>query len=370
MAEATTIKKDTLRLLFDILKESYTVVGPIIRDSVVVLSPVDFDDIPFGNTDHQEPGIYRAGNVTSGIMFSFSIGPDSGKRFLFPPVHNLYDFTKSKTGISIRVPVKEETPMLLFGLRACDLAALRLLDKVFLEGPHSDPIYDYYRRSISVVAINCASPHSNCFCSSMDTGPEVKAGADITITELGESFLLEKGLTGRPDILKSLPGRTATEQDMDEKKSRIDQCGRMIKKRIETAELPMLLYRNLEHSRWQEVEDRCLSCGNCTQVCPTCFCNTGFDYLTVSGISKKPSAISGTRMRSWDSCFSANFARVHGGNFRPSARARYRQWMSHKLAYWIDQFGAPGCVGCGRCITWCPVGIDITEELRALKDVR
>ena len=117
-----------------------------------------------------------------------------------------------------------------------------------------------------------------------------------------------------------------------------------------------LLQGNLEHPRWDDVAERCLTCGNCTMVCPTCFCTTVEDHSDLAGRRAE-------RKRRWDSCFTMDFSYIHGGSVRDQARSRYRQWMTHKLASWIDQFGTSGCVGCGRCITWCPVGIDITEEV-------
>jgi ferredoxin len=129
---------------------------------------------------------------------------------------------------------------------------------------------------------------------------------------------------------------------------------------LDTSDLKGLLYGNLEHPRWDEVSQRCLTCGNCTLVCPTCFCSTVEDVTDLSGTETE-------RTRRWDSCFSLDHSYIHGGSVRDSGRARYRQWMTHKLATWFDQFGSSGCVGCGRCITWCPVGIDITEEVRAIR---
>jgi ferredoxin len=135
---------------------------------------------------------------------------------------------------------------------------------------------------------------------------------------------------------------------------------RDMQRQMYTEDLPRLLYDNLEHPRWDEVATRCLSCTNCTQVCPTCFCVTVEDHSNLKGTVAE-------RTRVWDSCFTLDFSHVYGGNIRPTIRSRYRQWLTHKLASWIDQFGIIGCVGCGRCITWCPVGIDITEEVRAIR---
>jgi Fe-S oxidoreductase len=131
-------------------------------------------------------------------------------------------------------------------------------------------------------------------------------------------------------------------------------------RRLDTSDLPNLLYEHLEDSCWDKVAARCLSCANCTQVCPTCFCS---DVVEVSDLLGQKSE----RIRRWDSCFNLDFSHVHGGNIRPGTRSRYRQWLTHKLASWIDQFGVSGCVGCGRCITWCPVGIDLTAEVEAIR---
>lgn len=378
------IKKEHLRLIFDNLKDSHRIIGPKIENDVIILTEIDSPDIPAGYSDSHRPGVYRLNPPTphlkkggkegfekegnaGGIVFSFSIGPDSFKRFLSPPVRETFTFKKTMRGITINPSMKEERPLAFIGMRGCDISGLKLLDKVFLEGPVRDLSYDSLRKNSLIIGVNCLSPNDNCFCVSMGTGPDIKDGCDITITELDDSFLLEIGTSRGKSILDGLPIDEVSERDINEKTLKIEDCRKRIKKSIKAGELPWLIYRNLEHPRWADAANRCLACGNCTQVCPTCFCNSTFDCLQLPGITKKSSEISGSRIRTCDSCFSKNFARVHGGNFRTSRKARYRHWMSHKLAYWIDEFGSPGCVGCGRCITWCPVGIDITEELEALR---
>ncbi len=363
----TKIKKDHLRLIFDRLKDSYKLVGPRVENDVIVLTEMDFHDIPAGYKDLHGKGVYRLSGNKDSNTFSFSLGPDSFKRFLSPPVREIFAFKKSKKGISANVSSKEEKPTAFIGMRACDISALKLYDKVFLEGPVRDTGYDSLKRNSLIIAVNCLYPNGNCFCDSLGTGPEVRDGFDLAITEIQDSFLLETGSSKGSEILNGLTIEEVSDKEMDEKNSRTEDCKKTIKRHIKVNDLPWVIYRNPEHPRWTDVASRCLACGNCTQVCPTCFCNSSYDRLELSGISKKSREISGNKVRAWDSCFSKNFARVHGGNFRPSRRARYRHWMTHKLAYWIEQFGSPGCVGCGRCITWCPVGIDITEELEAIR---
>lgn len=364
------IKKDDLKIIFDILKDSHKIIGPKIANDVVTLSEIDFNDIPSGYIDSQNPGSYRLNRGGPNRIFSFSIGPESFKRFLHPPEKDIFAFKESKSGITISHPSNEEKPAAFIGMRACDISGLKLLDKVFLEGPVRDAAYDSVRRNSIVIGINCIHPHNNCFCASMGAGPELKDSFDMALTELDDSFLIETCTPKGNAILKGLTTEEARTKDLNEKAQKMEECKKTMKKSVKASDLPWLIYRNLEHPEWNDVASRCLACGNCTQVCPTCFCNSTFDCLQISGFNKKSSAVSGIRVRTWDSCFSKNFARVHGGNFRASRKARYRQWLSHKMAYWIDQFGSPGCVGCGRCITWCPVGIDITEELEALRHAR
>jgi ferredoxin len=352
------------------LKSSHRIIGPKIESGVIILAEIEFSDIPFGYEDRQEAGGYRLLRSNRKDLFSFSIGPDSFKRFLHPPERVLFTFKGAKTGVSITPLAQEGGPAAFFGMRACDLSALKLYDRIFLEGPVRDKTYASLRNNSLIIALNCSYPSDNCFCSSMGTGPEVRDGHDIVLTELRDSFLIEAGTVRGQDLLAQLVLEEATDSDVNEKADRIEACRRAMKKSIRADELPGLIYRNLDHPQWADIAERDLECGNCTQVCPTCFCNSTYDLTRLSQVSFKPPCLSGMRVRKWDSCFSRNFARVHGGNFRPSRRARYRQWMSHKLAYTVEQFGLPGCVGCGRCITWCPAGIDITRELEALRDVR
>jgi len=215
-----------------------------------------------------------------------------------------------------------------------------------------------------VIAINCGQAGGTCFCVSMKTGPKASSGYDLAMTEILQDgrhrFVVEAGTERGAEILSELPRGAAAPADVQAAESVVAETARHMGRTLDTTGIKELLYNNYQHPRWEEVATRCLTCANCTMVCPTCFCTTVEDVTDLSGDHAE-------RWRKWDSCFTMDFSYIHGGSVRSSTKARYRQWLTHKLATWIDQFGSSGCVGCGRCITWCPVAIDITEEVRAIR---
>ena len=245
-------------------------------------------------------------------------------------------------------------------MRACDLAGLAVQDRIFLHDRYPDPYYASRRQGLLLVAVSCTRSAPTCFCTSMGTGPEATAGYDLALTELAGGFVVRSGSEAGAALLPALPLRPAPAERLLEERRALDACAAGMERKLETADLRDLLYANLQHPRFDEVAERCLSCGNCTLVCPTCFCHDERDEPALDGSGA-------VRVREWDSCFNREHAQVHGLNFRPRIRDRYRQWLVHKLASWVDQFGTSGCVGCGRCITWCPVGIDLTEEVAAIR---
>jgi ferredoxin len=197
----------------------------------------------------------------------------------------------------------------------------------------------------------------------MGTGPGGGPGYDLALTELlGEDhrFLARPGTERGADVLARLRTRPAEEREVRAGEIVVEQAVAHMGRVLDTTDIRTLLLDNAEHPRWDDVAERCLSCGNCTMVCPTCFCTSAEEHTSLTGDRAE-------RWRTWDSCFTSDFSHLHGGSVRASPRSRYRQWMTHKLASWIDQFGTSGCVGCGRCLTWCPVGIDITEEVAAIR---
>jgi ferredoxin len=254
------------------------------------------------------------------------------------------------------------TPLALFGVSPCDLAAIQVQDKVFLRDEWKDPIYWACRQSAFILVVNCLHPCGTCFCASMGSGPKSNPGFDLCLTELDDVFLVEMGSESGRMVMEGvtvLPTSAfwlqAAQKGLEEARMNM---GRSLP---DQQELPELLLNNLEAKQWDKVATRCMSCTNCTQVCPTCFCWDARDSIDLSGQQSR-------RERAWDSCFNPDYNYIVGGNMRPTTRSRYRQWLTHKFGSWYPQFGTSGCVGCGRCITWCPAKIDVTVEIRSIRE--
>jgi sulfhydrogenase subunit beta (sulfur reductase) len=224
-----------------------------------------------------------------------------------------------------------------------------------MNGAYADQDYAARRATAFILAVNCSKPSSSCFCRSTETGPQVSGGFDLAATELADLFLLDVGSEAGSQALEGAAWHAATAFEIGSARDVLREAERRITRELRTDHLGSVLFEHLESPHWKEISDRCLGCGSCTMVCPTCFCTNVCDTIGLTATTE--------RVRLWDSCYTTEFSHVHGGNIRPTARARYRQWMTHKFATYREQFGINGCVGCGRCITWCPVQIDITEEL-------
>jgi len=360
------IDQAVLQEILDALKNrGYRVIGPTVRDGAINYDTVErLEDLPVGYADRQDAGRYRIERRADAALFGYAVGPHSWKRFLHPPVERLWQARREGDGFSIVENEEVTEPLAFIGVRACELRAIAIQDRVFLAGQYLDKSYKIRRDRAFIVAVNCGQAGGTCFCVSMDAGPKVEAGFDLALPELIEEgrhlFVIETGSVAGVDLIKDLPHRTATAEEIAAAERVVDRTRGQMGRTLETHGLKELLQANPNHPRWDEVAERCLTCGNCTNVCPTCFCTTIDDTTDLSGTTAE-------RVRRWDSCFTLDFSYIHGGSVRNSARSRYRQWITHKLAHWVDQFGSSGCVGCGRCITWCPVGIDITEEAAAIR---
>ena len=352
------------KLIPALARRGYEVIGPVVRDGAIVYGHVEkIEDLPAGWTARLGPGSYRLAKRDDGALFGYAAGPKSLKSFLHPPETTLFTAERDNGTFRVIQPPLETPRYAFLGVRACELAAMERQDRVLLGDRYADAIYESRRKGVFLVAVNCTAPAATCFCASMGAGPEAVSGFDLVITEITapdrHELLVASGTPAGAEVLAELEGREAPAATVKEAGEMLQAAGQAMRRAVETQGLKETLYANFEHPEWERVAARCLACGNCTSVCPTCFCVTVEDSTDVSVRHAE-------RRRTWDSCFTLNFTYIHGGSVRPSVKARYRQWLTHKFAAWQDQFGASGCVGCGRCIAWCPAGIDVTEELTAI----
>ncbi len=373
------IESKQLNILFDSLKErGYTIVGPTVREGSIVYDNIDSaSELPIGWTDEQSAANYRLKKRGDNSYFGYNLSPYAWKRFLFPPRVKLFSAVRKGKSFKVNSDSKDASvPNYAFiGVRPCELQAIKIQDKVFNNGQYIDTVYKNRKEKVFIAAVNCTQAGGTCFCVSMNSGPKVNppspplekggnGGFDLALTEIidkGEHyFIVEAGSEKGNELMSKIPHAVAGQSEIENANKLVQTTAKQMNKSMDTKDIKELLYANLESRHWDDVANRCLTCANCTMVCPTCFCTTVEDVTDLTGDNAE-------RWKRWDSCFTMDFAKVFGGNFRSSSRARYRQWMTHKLASWIDQFGTSGCVGCGRCITWCPVGIDITEEIKRLK---
>ena len=353
------------QLLDAITRRGFRLIGPTVRDGAIVYDEIASSaDLPAGWTDDQDGGTYRLHRRGDEALFGYNVGPQSWKRYLFPPSSQLARVRSEDCLSFAAVGEPDAAPLAFLGVRSCELHAIAIQDRVFLGGRHPDPVYADRREGAFIVAVNCGQAGGTCFCVSMQTGPQAQSGFDLALTELLDGdrheFLVEIGTARGAEVMSDVASRAAAAGDTETADRIIELTAASMGRQMDTGGIKDLLYANFEHPRWEEVASRCLSCGNCTMACPTCFC---FSVENVTDLTGTQAEL----QRSWDSCFTMDHSYLHGGAVRVTNRSRYRQWMTHKLGTWIDQFGTSGCVGCGRCITWCPVGIDITEEVAAIR---
>ncbi len=343
----------------------YAIIGPTVRDGAIVYDEiVSVDDMPIGYTDTQDAAAYRLVKRDDDAVFGYTVGPQSWKRQLHPPNLRLWRAEHDSAGVHTTPGIDTHRTYAFVGVRSCELHAIAIQDRVFLGGAFRDPTYQRNRDGLCIIAVNCGQAGRTCFCVSMETGPRATSGFDLALTELctpeRHYFTVDVGSLLGAELLAEVTHSPASDAELVAEGAAIEATTAQMGRTMDTTGIHDLLMSNLDHPRWQQVADRCLTCGNCTQVCPTCFCTTVEDITDLTGAQAE-------RRRRWDSCFTTDFSHMASGSVRTSAKSRYRQWMTHKLATWIDQFDTSGCVGCGRCITWCPVGIDITEEVAAIR---
>ncbi|MCU7838168.1 MAG: 4Fe-4S dicluster domain-containing protein [Candidatus Thiodiazotropha sp. (ex Troendleina suluensis)] len=353
------LARDRLQELFDlILQSGYSILGPVVRDDAIQFSEITaVERLPHGVGNQQQPGRYRLQTGAGSSVFAWNHGPQGLKPLCFSPKEHLW--SEQHQGLGFQLELPQQKPTAVIGVRACDLAALAIQDRHFLEGEAADPHYQKRREQLLLIGVNCSHSAETCFCVSTGDGPALDKGYDIGLSELNEGFLIWSGSTKGKQIVHKLSLQPAEDRQLEQMLQMTTQAAEAQQRQLPGADLLMGLYQRLEHGHWWEVAERCLSCGNCTAVCPTCFCYDTQHALALDGKSAQ-------KVRQWSSCFSAGHSSMAGFQVRTNSMQRYRQWLTHKLAGWQEQQGRIGCTGCGRCIAWCPVGIDLTEEAETI----
>ena len=343
-------------------EKGYETIGPRVKNDTLIYAPIEgVDDLPRGYITEQDAAHFRLTYTGHSRYFDAIPGAQSWKQFLFPPKAELFALQKTNNRWEVSTPETKTPSYAFIGVRACELAAIQIQDKAFLRSDFNDPIYRARRERVFILSVNCMYPAGTCFCVSMGTGPRAIDGFDLSLTELEDVFLLTIGSEVARNLLDGIPFELASAFLLRNADQGLERAASQMGRKLDVSNLPDLILNNLDHPHWQEVGSRCLSCTNCTQVCPTCFCWDATDEMSLDGKETH-------RERVWDSCFNPGYSYQAGGNTRPTIRSRYRQWLSHKLGTWKQQNGTLGCVGCGRCITWCPAEIDLTKEIPMLQE--
>jgi len=351
------LKRMALQSLLDaVAARGYQCIGPSLQDHTIQYQAINnVHQLPQGLRDQQGPGHYRVTQTEDARYFAWANGPQGLKPYVFASEEVLWRSVRNDDGsLGFEQPRAPNHKLAVIGVRACDIAALYIQDKHFLQDRYKDPYYASRRQHLVIIAVNCTHPADTCFCASTGDGPHAAYGYDIALTELADGFLIEARSQFGTEVLQQLPVETATADQIDDAQTALAAAAQQ-QRQLPSHDLQQALFANLDHAQWDDIARRCLSCGNCTSVCPTCFCHSETDHASLDGKHNE-------HRRQWDSCFTAGHSYIHGITIRADTKQRYRQWLTHKLGSWHDQYGRSGCVGCGRCISWCPVGIDLTRE--------
>lgn len=313
------------------------------------------DTLVYAPVQEEDNIMFRVLEKDMEPILEFANTKNAPKNFFFPQAETMMRFLKKERGAELlEVPIAAREAV-LFGVRPCDARSFVLLDYVFDDPKYRDPYYVERRAKTTIVSIACVRPpYSTCFCTSVGGHPMSKEGADLSLVDMGDTWLAEAVTEKGEKLLQNmgdLPG--ADEAAVTRKNEMAEKAAEVVKADVPASAIKPWLDENFDHDFWNKIHIGCLACGTCTYLCPTCHC---FD------ITDEMKKEEGRRARSWDSCMYWLFTQeTSGHNPRPTQKERWRQRFMHKFKYFVDNFGAVACVGCGRCVRYCPVNIDIRK---------
>jgi ferredoxin len=340
--ETRLIKKEALPGLIGKISSELPVYAPVKEDDFILFRALKKGEEPLTNYANSR-------NVP--------------KQFFFPAREEIMRFTRVNQGMDLSGAEEAKGEAVLFGVRPCDARSFFLLDMLFDQEKYKDPFYINRRQKTTVIALACSHPpYISCFCTAVGGSPTSSEGADILLTDIGSSYLAEF-ITPKGERLLSRFGElpAADNAALSKKDEIVTSAAGEIKSTPPAKEIKPILDRIFDHPFWDTIHLKCLRCGTCTYLCPTCHC---FD------ISDETKGSDGVRIRTWDSCMYSLFTQMASGhNPRPSQKERWRQRVMHKFRYYVDNFGAVACVGCGRCVMHCPVNIDIRKIISDIAEL-
>ena len=321
------------------LIRKHQIVGPVEKSGIIVFQQIK---------DPKE------------VVFDFDNSKMPAKSLCFPQTETLFRFTTDEE-IHLKTPKKQQDAV-LFGIRPCDAKSLTILDAVF-GGDYKDHLFFSKRNNIVLIGLACVNPPSTCFCTSVNGKPDDTKGLDILLTDIGSKYYVQVVTRKGEQLINTYDGCTPPTADDKKKKQSISKKAReAIKRKVNTENIEQILDGIFEHPYWETIAQRCLGCGICTFLCPTCHCFDIQDEI----VGKK-----GARVRVWDSCMYSEYTlQASGYNPRPTQMNRVRNRMYHKFSYFPKNHKVIGCVGCGRCIAECPVNIDIIEVINNAREVK
>lgn len=333
------IEKKKFRNLIEAVGKKYKIFAPVEED---------------GNAAFKD--ISKSGDVT----FDYTNSRTNPKGLFFPQSEILFNFKKDEV---ISKPLSEEK-FVVFGIRPCDVQGVLMVDKVYLSEDFKDVYYLRRRENGVIVSLACNSPCETCFCTGIGGGPAKEDGSDVITFDIGEAILLKpiskKGEDFIKDCDKAL--NEAAKSDLNKADKHVLDAEKKIKTKIDTEAAKKSLDKNFDSDFWEDAHQKCIGCGICTYLCPTCYC---FD------ITDEMRGTEGKRLRSWDSCMFRLFT-LHASRHNPrtSGKERFRQRVMHKFKYLLDNCQVLGCTGCGRCVKECPVNLDIREVVNEVSKLK